>query len=66
MLPDWANIGAEKKIECKSGKDVESALNELGIITAEEFSEEIRGTPASPGKVKGIVTIVPCKKLQRL
>ncbi len=48
----------QKKIECKSGKDVESALNELGIIISEEFSEEIKGTPASPGRAKGIVTIV--------
>lgn len=48
----------EKKIECRSGKDIEPALNELGIVVSEEFSEEIKGTPASPGRAKGIVTIV--------
>ncbi len=48
----------EKKVECKSGKDAEQAVNGLGIIIFEKFSEEIKGTPASPGKAKGIVTII--------
>ncbi|MBI3034451.1 hypothetical protein HYY72_04795 [Candidatus Woesearchaeota archaeon] len=51
-------FNGEKKIECKSGKDMEPALNELGIVVFEEFSEEIKGTPASPGKAKGHVIIV--------
>lgn len=48
----------EKKVQCKSDKDVEAALNELGITIFEEFSEEIRGSPASAGKAKGVVVIV--------
>ncbi len=48
----------EKSVQCKSGKDVEAALNELGIALFEEFSEEIRGSPASAGKAKGVVVIV--------
>lgn len=48
----------DKKIACKTGDEIDSALNELGLIVEEEFSEEIKGIPASPGKAKGIVTIV--------
>ncbi len=48
----------EKKVQCKSGKDIEAALNELGIALFEEFSEEIKGSPASAGKAKGVVVIV--------
>lgn len=48
----------EKKIECRSGKGIKSALNELGIITFEELSEEIKGATASQGVAKGPVTIV--------
>lgn len=48
----------ERKIACKSGADIEPALNELGIIIFEEFSEEIKGIPSSPGKAKGVVKIV--------
>lgn len=48
----------EMKVECKSGKAIEPILNKLGIIVFEEFSEEIKGTPASPGKAKGNVVIV--------
>ncbi len=48
----------DKKVQCKSGKDIEPALNELGLIVFEEFSEEIRGTPASQGRAKGNVAIV--------
>lgn len=48
----------EKKVQCKSGKDLEAALNELGIALSEEFSEEIKGSPASAGKAKGVVVIV--------
>lgn len=48
----------EKSIVCKSGKDITPILNELGIVIFEEFSEEIKGIPASSGKAKGIVKIV--------
>ncbi len=48
----------DKKIQCKSGKDIETALNELGIVVFEEFSEEIKGTPASAGKAKGRAVII--------
>ena len=51
-------FGSDGRITCKSGKDVEPALNELGIMVAEKFSEEIRGMPASPGVAKGKVAIV--------
>ncbi len=47
-----------KNVQCKSGKDVEAALNELGLVISEQFSEEIKGSPASAGKAKGVVVIV--------
>ena len=47
-----------KEIVCKSGDAIESALRELGLAVLHEFSEEIKGVPASLGHAKGIVTIV--------
>ncbi|MFH1181810.1 MAG: PEP/pyruvate-binding domain-containing protein [Candidatus Woesearchaeota archaeon] len=51
-------FNADKEIECKSGQDIEAALNTLGLILFEDFSEEIKGMPASPGRAKGSVIIV--------
>jgi phosphohistidine swiveling domain-containing protein len=49
----------EHEVICKTGEGIEPALEERGFAFAEEsVSEEIRGTPASPGKVSGRVTIV--------
>lgn len=48
----------EKRIECKTGNDVNDVLNDIGLVIFEEFSEEMKGIPASPGKAKGTVVIV--------
>ena len=51
-------INQQRKIECKSGEEIDSALNELGIVIHEEHHGEIEGTPASSGKARGTVAIV--------
>ena len=48
----------QRKIECKSGEEIDTALIELGIIIHEEYHGEIGGTPASSGKAKGTAVIV--------
>ncbi len=48
----------EKRISCKAGRDITPIMNLLGIIAAEKFSEEIKGTPASLGNAKGTVRVV--------
>lgn len=46
------------KIVCKTGNDIETALNKLQIADSEEISQDIKGIPASRGKAKGVVKIV--------
>ena len=46
------------KIVCKTGNDIESALNKLQIAASEEISHEIKGIIASRGKAKGVVKII--------
>ena len=48
----------QRKIECKSGEEIDIALNERGIVVHEEHHGEIEGTPASSGKARGTVAIV--------
>ncbi len=48
----------QRKIVCKSGEGVKTALEHLGIVADEKISESIKGTPASLGMAKGAVKIV--------
>ncbi len=48
----------QRKIECKSGEEIDIALKQLGIVIHEEHHGEIKGTPASSGKAKGAVVVV--------
>ena len=47
-----------REIIVSSGKDIPKTLNKLGISAAKEFSEEIKGIPASRGLAQGAVAIV--------
>ncbi|VVB60193.1 Phosphoenolpyruvate synthase [uncultured archaeon] len=58
MQEDFHDYTPQKTISCKAGRDITSVMNLLGIIAAEKFSEEIKGTPASLGNAKGCVRIV--------
>jgi len=49
---------SDSRVICKSGKYIDSTLSDLGIVTLEKFSEEVKGTTASAGIAKGIVKIV--------
>lgn len=46
------------KIACKTGDEIGQVLKGLGLTGLEETSSEIRGIPASSGKVQGMVKIV--------
>ncbi len=51
-------FNAEKKLVCKSGNGLQETLEELGLTSVDELSEEIKGISASRGKASGIVKIV--------
>ena len=49
---------SDKELVCKSGTELEAALEELGLISVDEISEEIKGVSASRGKASGTVKVV--------
>ncbi len=52
------SFNQEKRIVCETGDAVGPAMDKLGIVVFEEFTEEIKGVAASGGKARGKVTIV--------